>query len=102
MEDGYRKYLDKSFEFIYQEELRYNNPYIAQRNAKRRQRMYANLFCRDMRKKFILPDSKCCSCGSTENLHIDHIIPVAKGGINSETNVQILCQSCNLKKNARI
>jgi len=40
----------------------------------------------------------CVRCGSKKELHIDHIIPVAKGGGNGEANVQILCQSCNLQK----
>jgi hypothetical protein len=44
-------------------------------------------------------DGGCCvRCGSKEGLHFDHIIPVVKGGGNSEENIQILCQTCNLKK----
>ena len=43
-------------------------------------------------------DGGCCvRCGSKQDLHFDHIIPVAKGGGNFETNIQILCQACNLK-----
>jgi hypothetical protein len=45
---------------------------------------------------------RCVRCGSNEELHFDHIIPVAKGGGNSAENVQILCQSCNLKKSDKI
>jgi hypothetical protein len=45
---------------------------------------------------------RCVRCGSTENLHFDHIIPVSKGGGNSEQNVQILCERCNLQKSDRI
>jgi hypothetical protein len=44
----------------------------------------------------------CARCGSNQDLHFDHIIPVAKGGGNSEANIQILCQSCNLKKSDKI
>jgi hypothetical protein len=44
----------------------------------------------------------CVHCGSKENLHFDHIIPIAKGGNNSEANIQILCQTCNLKKSDKI
>ncbi|WP_110709237.1 HNH endonuclease signature motif containing protein [Salinicola sp. CR57] len=29
---------------------------------------------------------------------IDHVVPLAKGGINDPTNLQILCNSCNSKK----
>ena len=47
-------------------------------------------------------EGKCVRCGSSENLHFDHIIPVAKGGGNSENNIQILCEHCNLQKSDRI
>jgi hypothetical protein len=48
-------------------------------------------------------DGGCCvRCGSKQELHFDHIIPVAKGGGNSEANIQILCQTCNLKKSDKI
>lgn len=44
----------------------------------------------------------CVRCGSKKELHFDHIIPVAKGGGNIEANIQILCQTCNLKKADKI
>lgn len=34
--------------------------------------------------------------------HIDHIIPVSKGGITTEDNLQTLCSTCNLKKSNKI
>lgn len=45
---------------------------------------------------------KCVFCGSTENLHIDHIIPVSRGGREDEDNMQVLCRTCNLKKHNSI
>ncbi|MCI0628042.1 MAG: HNH endonuclease [Acidobacteria bacterium] len=36
---------------------------------------------------------------STSNFeHYDHIIPLAQGGLNDVSNIQLLCQDCNLKK----
>ncbi len=47
---------------------------------------------------------KCCACGAspakdlTVELHIDHIVPWAKGGETVEENLQTLCSKCNLGK----
>ncbi|MDV9172854.1 HNH endonuclease signature motif containing protein [Streptomyces sp. W16] len=32
----------------------------------------------------------------------DHIVPLAEGGLNDVTNLQLLCESCNNKKSARL
>lgn len=45
---------------------------------------------------------RCTQCGSNEKLEFDHIVPVTKGGSNTARNVQLLCESCNRRKQARI
>ena len=92
---GYRFYYDKDLNwFLNEGESLFR--------AKRRVRQAANLFSRDMRKKIITKKSSCLFCGSVENLTIDHIIPISKGGKNLESNVQILCGTCNSKKGDRL
>jgi hypothetical protein len=46
-------------------------------------------------------EGQCRQCGSTQNLHFDHIIPVSKGGANTVANIQLLCGPCNRAKAAR-
>ena len=44
----------------------------------------------------------CCRVDlSKTKTHLDHIMPISRGGDNSDMNVQLLCQSCNLQKHAK-
>lgn len=48
-------------------------------------------------------DGKCVTCGSTDNLHFDHILPFSKGGSSvTAENIQLLCARHNLAKSDRI
>lgn len=50
----------------------------------------------------------CCFCGNSTYaepnllLEIDHIIPVSKGGLTEESNLQTLCWKCNRSKSNKI
>ncbi len=46
--------------------------------------------------------NQCAICGRQDNLEVDHIVPVARGGTNDIDNLQILCRRCNASKGARL
>lgn len=46
---------------------------------------------------------RCVTCGATDELHFDHIVPFSKGGTSLKTaNIQLLCARHNLEKSAKI
>jgi hypothetical protein len=57
----------------------------------------------DVQREVYERDSgKCTQCGSTNNLHFDHIIPFSKGGSSKvASNIQLLCARHNLQKGAK-
>lgn len=48
---------------------------------------------------------RCAACNALvpeEFRHIDHIVPLAKGGPHSTENLQLLCYRCNTRKGTRL
>lgn len=52
-------------------------------------------------RKHILASGKCAKCGSVNDLEIDHIVSVKKGGRTVRENLQVLCRTCNRRKGAK-
>lgn len=66
-----------------------------------------SLMTKDLRRKICKRDNYTCqNCGKYMpdgvGLHIDHIIPISKGGKTIESNLQVLCSKCNLSKSNKI
>lgn len=72
----------------YQKRRNIANSYISKKSVRQA------IFARDKHR--------CVCCGSTEDLTIDHIIPVSKGGESDFDNLQTLCLSCNANKGDKI
>ena len=61
------------------------------------------LMTKALRKQIMIRDNYTCQiCGKympdEVGLHIDHIIPVSKGGKTVASNLQVLCSRCNGRK----
>lgn len=46
---------------------------------------------------------KCVACRASikDKFHMDHIMPLSKGGEHKPYNIQLLCPTCNLSKSAK-
>ncbi len=43
---------------------------------------------------------RCRACGEPAE-HVDHVVPIARGGIDDPSNLEALCAACNLAKGDR-
>ena len=73
---------------------------LTNKRKKRKQRTHIP---KGMRHEVFKRDNyTCVECGAKKDdgitLHIDHIIPVSKGGTDELDNLQTLCADCNLNK----
>jgi len=50
--------------------------------------------------KSLTQNERCpyCDCLLSEDLHVDHIYPINKGGLSTPENIVYCCDQCNLKK----
>lgn len=59
-----------------------------------------------LRQRIIERDGLTCGlCGGSverDDVHIDHILPVAHGGTDDPANLQVAHSSCNMAKGARV
>lgn len=60
----------------------------------------------DVRRMVMVRDDLVCQlCGNavaTEDVHIDHITPVSRGGTDHLSNLQVTHSACNIAKGARV
>jgi hypothetical protein len=60
---------------------------------------------KDIKELLELQQEKCAVCqksflpaGTPNRYHVDHILSMSKGGLNTRENIQLLCPSCNRRK----
>lgn len=49
-------------------------------------------------------NGRCWHCGKLvgDDYHVDHLIPLARGGVNTSDNIVISCPPCNLSKQDKL
>ncbi len=57
----------------------------------------------DIERKFRAQKKKCYYCHKPlSHYHIEHVVPLSRGGSNAPDNVVLACPSCNNSKHARL
>ena len=79
------------------------NPDIVRAQGERRRAREANVFSGPkptIEELLAMQNGKCAYCRTTspEQWHMDHVIPISKGGPDTADNVVAACASCNTSK----
>lgn len=75
-----------------------------QHNRRAKKKANGGILSPDIVEKLMsLQRGKCACCRRVlrDDYDIDHIVPIALGGVNSDRNVQLLCVRCNRSKGAK-
>ncbi len=103
---GRNEYYDNEIFFLDYLELKLEKIELNERRKNResaRRQYQRSLMTPSLRYDIMKRDNFCCVlCGASANdgvkLHVDHILPVSKGGLTEESNLRTLCEDCNLGK----
>lgn len=77
---------------------------IHQQNRKARKQQGGGQLSPDLAQRLlVLQKGKCACCHKSldDGYHLDHNMPLALGGANEDSNIQLLCPFCNLSKSAK-
>lgn len=83
------------------------NPEVIRMYARKRRALKANVggdhTPEDIEQLKVLQKNKCALCHVSikTSRHVDHVIPISRGGSNDKYNLQLLCPTCNQRKHAK-
>jgi len=88
-------------------EWRKRHPEVIRANLMKRRALKASRDARSVSERDLLRliaryGGKCAYCGLEDYSHIDHIVPLSKGGRHALGNLLPACAYCNLSKHARL
>ncbi len=105
---GQRLYKAQNIEQIrkWNNRWRRKHPEQGQRNGNKRRARKKNVLVSDFtREQWLTMKAAyrgCCAyCGKKSRLTIDHVIPLARGGGHTASNIVPACKTCNSKKYTR-
>lgn len=58
----------------------------------------------DIERQYANQKGKChyCKCDVGDKYHVDHVVPLSRGGSNGPENIVIACPTCNTSKGAKL
>src|SRR5258708_3846856 len=57
----------------------------------------------DIKRQYNAQKGRCYWCGKkTKAYHVDHVIPLSRGGSNGPENIVIACPTCNTKRQNKL
>jgi 5-methylcytosine-specific restriction endonuclease McrA len=76
--------------------------YMRQKSKRRKAQMRDSVAIqvtgRQIRARFAEFGHRCAYCGANGDLHIEHVVPISKGGPHSIGNIIPACKDCNMSK----
>lgn len=94
---------------VYRRRAYLKNPEAAHTCVMKRRGKIKNLggkLTRGLTKRLLVAQNGLCvlcQCDlSVSGIHKDHIMPLARGGLHEDANIQLTCPTCNLSKGARV
>lgn len=88
-------------DWVTQERQRYTEKSVKKFHSQRRRLQFARNYDQLMLALIQRDGYKCTICGTIEDLTVDHLIPLSKGGSDDISNLRLLCRTHNSMKGDR-
>ena len=76
----------------------YHRQKSKRRKAQMRESVAIQITGKQIRGRFAEFGHHCAYCGATGDLHIEHVVPISKGGPHAIGNIIPACKDCNFSK----